>query len=205
MSTSCDCGDQECAICCGRSRRAAYVDPYLAAKAEAERNSATRTTAERTDRNAIGAQLLPKQENPAPVVVQVETPPVAQLAHHWQPPQVNSPNAVDQVNSGVDQEFQAGSEASIAELAGIDPPKPAPARTPKQQTPFARAYTLWQQECTKRNQWIAGLQGEWKSRIAKSQAAAAQWAAYIAEARAAYEQAKVTQPPPQPRKEDYPA
>lgn len=174
MAEKCDCGDQECAICCGRTRAPKFVDPYLAAKAEQD-----------------------KQSKPGTVVVQ-ERALVAQLADTWTPPKVD-----DIPPAPVAPPVPA--EAAIAELAGLSPAQVTPTRTPKQQSAYARAYVLWQAECTRRNEWIAGLYKEYQDRLAKRAAALAQWDAHVAEAKTAWQQGKLTSAPPAPRKEDFSA
>lgn len=216
MAETCDCGDQECAICCGRPRkRTQYVDPYLAAKAEQERAAQqvpanpARVAQQAAEQVVQGTQFTVDTasfdkaaahlEQPLSVV-QVETPPVAQLAQGWTPPTVAEPEAPQ-----IPPHKPAQSESAIAELAGIATAQAAPARPQKQQTPFARAYTLWQQECTKRNQWINSKLLEYQSRMSKRAIAIAQWDAHVLEAKKDWQAAKATLPPPAPRREDFPS
>jgi hypothetical protein len=75
----------------------------------------------------------------------------------------------------------------------------------KPKSAFAAAYTAWQQECVKRNEWIAAQQKAWKDAVEQRRQAIAQWDAHVTALRNAYEQAKATEPPSAPRKEQFAA
>jgi hypothetical protein len=64
----------------------------------------------------------------------------------------------------------------------------------------ANAIFTWQKECQARNAWIEEKSAEWRKRIEQRKIALAQWDAYVAEARSAYQDAKATLPPPRPVK-----
>lgn len=173
MSSQCDCGDSECAICGARpsSGRKAFVDPYLEAKAKAAQ----------------------KPVAPAVPTVQVPTPVVAQLAASWTPP----------------PEAQAETERLMAlpveQFQAPAPPVDGAPAEPKKQTPYAAAYSAWQADCVKRKEWINRLRSEWKQSIVERETAFAQWHAHVAAKRRVYESAAQTEPPPAPRKEQYPS
>jgi hypothetical protein len=198
MSTKCDCGDRECEICQGRSSAPAFVDPYLAAKAQAD---STRKA------QHLGGQ--PGSQNGVPVVevappvpvVHVETPPVAQLAAAWQPPAHLQEETQRLLNTPVPPpptpEQVAQREQELASAIG------APASPRKQQSPFAAAYSAWQKECIRRNEWIAAQYKELEKRQRARAEAIAQWDAHVAEAKRAWQDAKATLPPVAPRKEQF--
>lgn len=197
MSTKCDCGDQECAICAGRpsSGRTAFVDPYMAQKA---REDAARKAAAQAP--AVSAPIVPEPA-PVPVVHVQERPIVAQVADAWQPPAHLQEETQRLLNTPLPPpltpEQIAQREQELAAALG------APTRTTKQKSAFAIAYTAWQEECVKRNAWIAGLYKDLQERQRARQEALAQWDAHVAAAKLAWEQAKRTLPPVAPRKEQF--
>lgn len=205
MSNQCDCGDPECAICGGRPRggKAPVLDAFMQQKAQedAARKAAIKTA----------AQALSNATPPAvpaaptvPVVQLQERPIVAQLADAWQPPAHLQEETQRLLNTPLPppptQEQVAQREQEVAALVGA--PVSAPAQR-KPKSPFALAYAQWQQECVKRNEWIAAQYREFQARQRARAEALAGWDAHVAAAKLAWEQAKATLPPPAPRKETF--
>jgi len=189
MST-CDCGDSECSICQGRSRggKGPVLDEFMAQKAREEEARKAQLRAQAQPTAAAPAPTVAPA--PAVPVVQVETPLVAQLARGWTPPAIDNPAPAaspEEVNAALQQLATAGTIQR------------------KEQTAFAKAYTAWQQECKRRNDWIASLYMEFTKRQRERQQAIAQWDAHVAEAKLAWQQGKTTLPPPAPRKEQFAA
>lgn len=182
MSTQCDCGDQECAICQGRTRgRGPVLDEFMAQKAREE--------------EARKAQARAAAQAPAVPIVHPAIDPNHQerVAASWTPPVIaddNPPPPADPAEVA---------EALRQLSGGVQQPKKAK----KAQSAFAQAYTAWQAECMKRNQWIAAQYDEFRKRQRQRAEAIAQWDRYVAEGKHAWQQAKATTPPPAPRKEQF--
>lgn len=181
MSNQCDCGDRECAICQGRPRasRAPVLDEFMAQKAREEeaRKQAARAAAQAPTVPIVHPAIDPNHQE--------------RIAASWTPPVIADDNPPPD---------PAEVAEALSQLSGgVQQPKKAK----KAQSAFAQAYTAWQAECVKRNEWIAAQQKAWKDAVEQRRQAIAQWDAHVARLRTTYEQAKATEPPPAPRKEQF--